>query len=90
MKTADPELPVMLQVTAVLVRGYRLCCEQDHVQGGYVPVPQLLLHNSHLLYTPEHLSLHLLAILGQVAQADARDVAHILGGELELVETSPT
>ena len=59
-------------------------------KGRYLPVPQLFLCDGDLLHMPEHLSLDLLPVLGNVAQADAGDVTNVLGGEVKTVDTSAT
>ena len=60
------------------------------LQGRYLPVPHLFFRDDDLLHMPERLSLYFLPVLGRVAQADAGDVTHILGGEVKTVHTSAT
>lgn len=42
-------------------------------------VPQFLLRHHHLHDVPGRLSLHLLALLGDVAEANASDLTQVLG-----------
>lgn len=48
-------------------------------------VSQLLFGHHHLCNMPEGLILHLFTILGDVAEADAGDLAHVLGRKLKRV-----
>ena len=48
-------------------------------------VPQLLLHHHYLQDVPEVLTLHLLAVLGDVAHTDARQFPQVLWRELKRV-----
>lgn len=52
-------------------------------------VSQLSFSDDNLLYMPVSLPLHLLSILGRMAQADTSNVTQVLGRKLKSVHISP-